>query len=111
MTTSSAEPAIQTRDLPSGRSVVLRFGEGEEVIEVRSPTGDLEVCIVLTEAGPVVQLRGARLQLEAPESIEVACQRFAVHTTQATDLTSAGEIRVQATGDVDIQGKLVKLNC
>src|SRR5437763_1734785 len=111
MQTTTETPAqVQTRSLPSGRSVVLRLGDAEE-IEVRSPAGDVEVRITLTDAGPVVQLRGARLQLEAPESIEVKCKRLTVETTEATALHSAGEVNIHADGDMDLRGKMLKLNC
>jgi hypothetical protein len=106
--TATAE--TETRELPSGRSVVLRL-DGREEIEVRSPTGDVEVRIVLTESGPRVQLHAAQLELVSPEAIEVRCKRFAVDTSEGTELRSAGEIQVHAEQDVDVKGKLVKLNC
>ena len=52
------------RTLPSGRVVVLRTATGREELEVRAPDGQVEVHIVLTEAGPVVRLTAARLELE-----------------------------------------------
>ncbi len=103
--------ATECRELPSGRSVVLRIGDQHEELEIRSPTGDVEVCIHLTDAGPVVHLHGARLELDSPESIAVTCKRFSVDTTESTDLRSGGDINIKADGDIDAQGKLVKLNC
>jgi hypothetical protein len=106
-----APSATDSRDLPSGRSVVVRLNGPQEELEVRSPTGEVEVRIVLTDAGPLVQLRGARLELVSPESIDVNSKRFTVRTTEGTTLESEGDINVKALGDVDVQGKLVKLNC
>lgn len=95
----------QQRDdvLPSGRSVRLRVSNGTEELEVRSPDGDVEVRIVLTDAGPVVHLRAARLHLDATEDVTVACRRFEV---EATD-----EVRLRAAGDVHVNGDVVRLNC
>jgi hypothetical protein len=110
--TSTAEAATDTRkELPSGRSVVLRMTDGQEEVEVRSPAGDVEVRIILTDSGPVVQLRGARLELDAAESIKIACKRFELDTTEGTELRSAGQINVHATGDVDVKGRFIQLNC
>jgi hypothetical protein len=112
-TTSDVSPdnELQSRDLPSGRSVVVRVSGVAEEIEVRSASGDVEVRITLTDAGPVVQLRGANLQLEAPESVELKCKRLFVHTSEATNMQSAGEINIHADGDMDLRGKVLKLNC
>jgi hypothetical protein len=112
-TTSDVVPdhELPSRSLPSGRSVVLRVSDAAEEIEVRSASGDVEVRITLTDAGPVVQLSGARLQLESPEFIEVKCKRLSVQTSEATDMHSAGDVNIHADGNMDLRGKLLKLNC
>jgi hypothetical protein len=94
-------PPATTRQLPSGRSVVLRVGDAEE-LEVRSPDGEVEVRIVLTPSGPVVRLRGARLELEAAESVDVRCRDFNVR---------ADEMRVKTDGDIHMNAAVIRLNC
>jgi hypothetical protein len=89
------------RVLPSGRSVVLRVGDAEE-LEVRSPDGEVEVRIVLTDAGPVVRLRAARLEVESAESVDVRCKNFNVR---------AGEVRVKTDGDIHMNAGVIRLNC
>ena len=84
----------ETRILPSGRSVVLRLAEGAEELEIRSPRGDVEVRIVLTESGPVVRVSGARLELDAAETVAVRCRRF----------------EVRAEEDVCLDGAMIRLN-
>jgi hypothetical protein len=103
---------------PSGRSVVLKVaGTGEEV-EVLMADGAVELQIAWTEAGAVVSLRGARLELKATEAVVVNSRRFEVHTTEATQLHSAGdlditgqEMRVQTTSDIHLNGGIIHLNC
>jgi hypothetical protein len=107
---STSVSAGAARQLPSGRSVILRVADGAEEIEVRSAAGDVEVRIVLTDAGPVVRLTGANLELEATDTIRVQCSRFEVATQDGTCLQSDGQIDIHARGDVDVQGKLIKLN-
>lgn len=89
------------RVLPSGRSVILRVGDTEE-LEVRSPDGEVEVRIVLTDAGPVVRLRAAKLELETIDSVDVRCKNFNV---------TAEEMRVQTAGDTHINAAVIRLNC
>lgn len=109
------EPIVH--DLPSGRRVVLRFDEGQEDLEVRSAQGDLEVTITLTEAGPVVKLKGARLELESPEDVSLHCRNLEVKTSETLKLHSEGdaelagrETAVLAAGDLQLQGNRLFLN-
>ncbi len=109
---------IRERPLPSGRSVVIRVTGAAEELEVRSPGGAVEVRITLTDQGPVVRLSGARLELEAADNIALHCRRLEVNTTESTHLHSAGslqlsgqEMRVQTTGDIHMNGDVIRLNC
>src|SRR5262245_9319633 len=70
--------------LPSGRSVLLKLTGAAEELEVRSPQGDVEVRITLSDQGPVVHLRGARLELEAPDTIALNCRHLEVNTEDST---------------------------
>jgi hypothetical protein len=104
--------------LPSGRSVVLRYGSGQEEIEVRSPAGDVEIRIVLTADGPVVRLGAARIELESAEDVAIRCRRFTVATSETTELHSQGDVRIAADGeirarsqaDMRLDGKMIYLN-
>lgn len=113
------EPETSTVDrlLPSGRSVVLKVTEGREELEVRSSSGDVEVRVTLTAEGPVVTLRGARLELESPETIAINCRKLEVHTSEATNLSSDGttridstEVRMKTTEDIHMNGAFIRLN-
>ena len=105
--------------LPSGRRVVARADERGELIEVRSPAGDVELRIVLTADGPVVQLRGARLELDSNDTVSLNCRRLELRATDGIVLESGGnleaysaaEVHVKSAGDAYIDGKLVNLNC
>lgn len=94
-------PETSQRTLPSGRSVVLRVGDTEE-LEIRSPDGEVEVRIVLTDAGPVVRLRAARLEMETTESVDIRCRDFNVR---------ADEMRVKTDGDIHMNAAVIRLNC
>jgi hypothetical protein len=106
------------RVLPSGRSVVLKIGDDCEDLEVRSPDGDVEVRITLTDQGAVVSLRGGRLQMESADAVALNCRRLDVVTTEGTALGSAGDVlitgrgmRVQTENDIHLNGGVIHLNC
>jgi len=104
--------------LPSGRSVVVKVDGGREELEIRSPAGEVEVRIILTENGPVVNLRGARLEMEAIDAVALRCRRFEVQSTEGTELTSSGdvqitgrELKVRTERDIRMNGEVIRLNC
>jgi hypothetical protein len=114
----STVPPTEVRALPSGRSVTLRIGPDQEEIELRSPDGEVEVRITLTEQGPVVQLRAARLELAAADEVRVECERFAIQARQSVNLQTEGDVSISAEGDLEtrtqgethINGKMIYLN-
>ena len=111
------EPEIVERRLPSGRSLVLRMDGAGEEIEIRSARGELDVRITLTDAGPVVSLRGARLEVESPD-VAFRCNTFDVQAAGAVSLASerevrvtADEVRMETAHDIHLNGAFIRLNC
>ena len=103
--------------LPSGRSVRLRVAGGTEELEIRSPEGDVEVRIVLTDGGPVVQLRAARLELDSADTVAVRCRRLELQASEHLQMDSGGEVRVsgkelnaKTEGDIRLEGDVIHLN-
>lgn len=95
----SDEREVYLRD---GRKLVLSEQSGEQLVEIRSGSGMLELRIRLTEEGPVLQMDSARLSLKASESIEIESQRVAIRASETID--------VNANGDVVVIGKTIHLN-
>jgi hypothetical protein len=116
-----AVPAVRDSRslLPSGRTVVVKAHDHEEEIEIRSSGGEVEVRIVLTEQGPILRLRGARLEIDSSDTVAVNCRQFEVNATHGVQLRTAGdvevrsnaEIRLKSGGQTYIDGDYVNLNC
>lgn len=96
--------------LPSGRKVALVIGEDGEEVRVHAPDGQVEVTITLTEAGPVVRLSAAKLQLDAVEEVAVNCRDFKVEATGGVNIQSADEVHVKSPKDVFVEGAVIWLN-
>ena len=84
---------------------------------MRSPRAEVEVRITLTDEGPVVSLRGARLELESPDVVSVNCRRLEVSASEGTQLASGGDVRITGTemhvetkDDIHMKGKIIHLN-
>ena len=104
--------------LPSGRSVCVTADDRREQIEVRSPQGEVEVRIVMTEDGPVLSLRGARLEIDSTDTVALRCKRFEIEASEGialqggdVNIRSTGDIHTQSAGQTFIDGDYVNLNC
>lgn len=107
------------RVLPSGRQVVVRATPREEAIEVRSANGEMEIRIVLSDTGPVLQLRGARLEIDSTDTVAVNCRQLELNSTEGMvlqtgknfALKSQGELHMKSMGETFIDGDMVNINC
>ena len=102
--THGAEEVSDERELylRDGRKLVVSEQAGDQLVEIRNEAGMLEVRILLTEQGPVLQMEGARLSLKATESVEIESKHVAIKATENVD--------VQAGGDVVVVGATIHLN-
>src|SRR4051812_24249036 len=123
---SEEEASEETDETSDRREIYLREGRtlrvektgSDELVEIRSSSGMVELRIRLTEEGPVLQMESARLQLKASESVEIESKRIEIRATESAriesagtlDLKSEGDTKVEAEGEVRVQGKLIHLN-
>ena len=70
---------------------------------LRSPAGAVDLSIRMTDQGPVLSLKGVRLEIEATEEVAVRCREFSVDARDGIRLTSGGP--------TFIDGDYVNLNC
>ena len=115
----SAETA-ETRHLylRDGRTLTVAGQGTEELVEIRASSGMLELRIKMTEQGPVLQMESVRLQLKATESVDIETKQFNVRAEESVTVASKGElklsgeadVRVDANGEVHVNGKMIYLN-
>src|SRR5262245_22815842 len=82
----------------SGRTLLVTGRTAGETLEIRSPSGAVELLIRITAEGPVLQLRSSRLELVATGEVLVSCQRFSVEASADVHIRAAGDIVEQAGG-------------
>ena len=102
-------PQPQIVALGRGRRLEVAPGESGEVVEIRAADGQLELRVVLTENGPVLQLDAVKLALRA-DDVAIDCKRLAVNASDEVAIESEGELRTTSAGDTRIAGKLIYLN-
>lgn len=104
--------------LREGRTLTVSTVGTDELVEIRAASGQVELRIVLTEQGPVLQMEAVRLKLKATEAVEVETKQFSVKAEESVALVSQGELtiastgetKVEAEGDVRVVGKTIHLN-
>src|SRR5436190_21560616 len=96
--------------LREGRTLTVAEAGRDDLVEIRSSSGLVELRIRLTEEGPVLQMESARLQLKASEAVEIESKRIEIRATETVQLVSDNEIKVDAEGEVRVNGKMVYLN-
>ncbi len=88
--------------LRDGRRLVIGEVGADQLVEIRNAGGMVEVRILLTEHGPVLQMEAVKLQLKASEAIELESPRVAIIGTEQLALTG-GTIKVEGAEDVDVK--------
>ncbi len=106
-----AEPNAITRK--TNESILLRSGyvlcckreDGEDVLAVSAPNGELCLRMVLAAEGPIVEVQAKAMRLASSGDLTVDCERLELNartqmTLRASDLTQIAEkdISVQAGG-------------
>jgi hypothetical protein len=74
-------------ELRHGRTVSVVSSGDDDLLEVRSSSGELELSLKLTEDGVVLQLEAARISLKSTESIDLE--------SRTIDLNASGDVRVR----------------
>ena len=104
--------------LDGGRQVAVVEHAGQQAVEIRAASGQLELRIKLTAEGPVLSLDGVKVELNAAESLQIKCKDFKVEASESTTIESKGELKIKSDGemeldspsDVRIKGKKIWLN-
>lgn len=80
-------------------------------IELRSPSGELELTIELGPDGPRLRVRAVNLELEAAKAIRMKCETFALEADRDASIRAPhGAIALVANDDVDVKGERILLN-
>jgi phage gp45-like len=115
-----AEEGGDTREvyLREGRTLKVTAQGGEELVEIRAASGQVELRIRLTEQGPVLQMEAVRMTLKAAETVEIDAKQVALKGQESVTIASQGELKLASTGetkvesesDVRVVGKAIHLN-
>lgn len=116
-TEETAEEGERELFLKGGKKLVVSERGGDQLVEIRSESGMLEVRIQLTEQGPVLQMESVRMQLKASEAVEIASSRVEIKGSEQVAIeggkvavAAEEDATVDAKGEVRVVGKTIWLN-
>lgn len=94
---------------PSGRTVAIDpVGDADDLVTIRGASGEVELQIRMTEAGPVLRFRCADVQLQSTGAIRLDCEEFHLNARRGMVEETGGNLRVVVAGDASrsIRGDL-----
>jgi len=95
-------PPAEEVPLREGRRLTLASVGKDELVEIRSAAGNLELRIRLTEDGPVLEMESVRLVLRAQEAVDVETGDFNVKAAAGIKLQGKADVKaVTATVSLD----------
>lgn len=84
--------------LPSGRAIEVQSAADADVLRFRAPTGECVLTIHLTDAGPVVRLDGAMLEVRASKRLSLECDEFQLRAAGGANIDIGGDLRERVGG-------------
>jgi hypothetical protein len=104
--------------LDSGRQIIVHSDEKEELIQIVEPEGVISMTVRMTDAGPVVTVRGAHLELKSTETITLEAKKITLHAKEEAVVESEGSLKVDSAKKMDIrsddeirvEGTMIHLN-
>ncbi|MEN6321583.1 MAG: hypothetical protein ABFD82_22905 [Syntrophaceae bacterium] len=117
-TSDAVEDKKKLMRLDSGRQIIVDSSEKEELIQIIEPKGDISMTVRMTEAGPVITVRGAHLELKSTETITLEAKEIKIRAEEEASVTSKGSLKVASAKKMDIHsddeiridGKMIHLN-
>jgi hypothetical protein len=91
------------RPAPSTSPTAIRALQADETVRFESARGEPLVEIAPGATGPVVRLLSADLEVETPGAVRLRAGSIELHARE-------GEVRVEASDDVVVQGEAIHLN-
>jgi hypothetical protein len=96
-TTALAPQAVV---LPSGRAIEVESGPDADVLRFRAPSGECVLTIHLTDAGPVVRVTAAALELSASKRLSLDCEEFHLRASGRAAIDVGGDLQERVGGSV-----------
>ena len=108
----------QQMQLDSGRQVVIHSNGNEELLEIIETEGEVILKVRLTDAGPVISVKGTHLELKSTETLTLESKKIKIKAEEEVGIESRGsleigsskEIGIHSDDEIRVVGKMIHLN-
>ena len=115
---ASRQCKTQQVQLDSGRQVVIHTNGNEELLEIVETGREVVLRVRLTDAGPVISVQGARLELKSTEILALESKKVKIKAEEELGVESKGgltidslkEIGTHSDDEIRVMGKMIHLN-
>lgn len=105
-------------ELDSGRQILIQSDGKEERLEILEPKGEVVISVRLTDAGPVITVQGAHLELTATETLALDAKKIRINAREEAVVETKGSLKIDSAKKMDIHseddirvvGKMIHLN-
>lgn len=104
--------------LDSGRQLLVHSDEEGELLEILEQGGKAVITVRLTDAGPIVTVQGAHLELKSTETLALEAKEVKIKAQKNASVESKGSLKIDSSDTMDIHsqddirvvGKIIHLN-
>ncbi len=90
----------QTVALVANQQLMIERKPGRDTLNLISSDGQISLSIHVTPDGPVVQVKGASLAIQAEGCLTIDAETVDIHARERMALSSGGDVLIQAKGDL-----------
>lgn len=84
--------------LPSGRAIEVQSEGDADILRFRAPSGECVLTIHLSDAGPVVRVAAADLEVRTAKRLSLDCEEFQLRASKAAAIDVGGDLRERVGG-------------
>jgi hypothetical protein len=96
----TAGALVRTLPLQGGHELSLVRATEQDVLCIRSSSGQTVLVIEVTERGPVLRFEGASLAIEARGELSISAETLRLAGRSGLEVQSQGDIRLDTPGDL-----------
>jgi hypothetical protein len=102
-------PATRTIELVAEQKLHVTSHENENELCLTDNTGKRVLSIKITESGPILNLDTQSLTIRIQGELTLEAEHLKLHGHRALSLSSGGDLKIQALGDVSNSGRAQRI--
>lgn len=95
--------------LVANQHLIIERGIQTDILNIVGSDGKLTLSIEITSKGSILKIEGASLAIQATGDLAIEADKVAVHGRTGLSLSTNGDVRIQASGNLYSTAKIQKI--